>query len=86
MTTKTDTTTSIRIPIRLKKSIQSLAYLNSTSQTNIITSALESYILDNQKKTNKLKIIKIQKSTVETEFWTAKNEINDLKSIRKNKK
>jgi predicted DNA-binding protein len=86
MPTKTIPTTSVRIPKYLKQSIQNLADFQETTQTNIITNAIEKYIMDNQKNINKSKIAKIQSSISQNENWTASEEINALDAIRKNKK
>ena len=86
MVTKTIQTSSIRIPNYLKESIQHLANSQETTQTSVITSAIEKYIIDNQKNVNKAKILKIQDSVAKNESWTAEEEITNLNAVRKNKK
>jgi predicted DNA-binding protein len=79
MTTKQITdSTSIRIPTKIKDSMQALAKSQNATLSGTITSALEHYLLEQ-------KILKLQKQIQKLENWTAEEEIETIKNSRNNK-
>lgn len=86
MTTRQITeSSSVRIPTKIKDSMQALAKSQNSTLTNAITSALEQYLLE-QNKINKVeKIIKLQKRIQKLENWTAEEEIEAIQKSRNNK-
>lgn len=84
MNTDSIKTSSIRIPNDLKKGIQIIAKNNKTSQSKIIASALENFILENKKTSIKLKLQKILSQNIDEE-WTAEDELDSINHSRRNK-
>jgi predicted DNA-binding protein len=86
MTTKQITdSTSIRIPTKIKDSMQALAKSQNATLSGTITSALEHYLLEQNKKNKVEKILKLQKQIQKLENWTAEEEIETIKNSRNNK-
>jgi predicted transcriptional regulator len=86
MTTKqVADSTSIRIPTKIKDSIQALAKSQNSTLSGTITSALEQYLLEQNKKNKVEKILKLQKQIQKLENWTAEGEIQAIKKSRNNK-
>ena len=65
--------------------MQVLAKSQNTTLSGTITSALEQYLLEQNKKNKVAKILKLQKQIQKSENWSAQGEIQAITKSRNNK-